>query len=415
MLPAERPAPGGVTLGAGRIDWDAHGTVRITGPAGEAVASDGVAAALAALAVTGATAGPLVGRPTMDAHPAPSDVEEPFAADVDMTSWALIVGGTQIVKVPRRIGTGDRGARLQRLVAERAPGLVPPVIGTVEHAESGAAVALVTQRVPGATDGWTWAVDALCAHLEGGADPVFPEQLGAMTARLHAALAAPGDAALATPGVTAPAAERGTRERAAAQAALSTVLAPGAGADERPGATARLLARADAMRALIATLPDPTAPPFTLHGDLHVGQVLRGNDGQLLVIDFDGDPQHPDDDAVGDAAIDVAHLQVSLDLVGAIVAKRRGDDPRIADWCLDAQQRLLDGYLAEPSAHQGRNLLDPTRLPGLRGAQLVRELGYARDFLPRWAYAADWAITHRFPADPTLEDPPWTPPAFTTT
>lgn len=412
------PAPGGVALGTGRIEWDARGHVHIAGPAGEAVASDGVAAALATLAVTGGTAGPLVGRPTTNAHPAPSDVEEPFAADVDMTSWALIIGGTHIVKVPRRLGAADRGARLQRLLAERAPGLVPAVIGTVEHADSGNVVALVTARVPDASDGWTWAVEDLTAHLDGGADPDFPRQLGELTGQLHAALA---DADLGVRRPTSDSdgsevARRGADERAAAQTALDDVLTHGAGDDARPGAHRRLAARAESLRTLVTTLPDPTAPTIALHGDLHVGQVLRGADGQLVVIDFDGDPQHPDDDALGDAAIDIAHLQVSLDLVGAIVAKRRGgDDPRIAEWCLSAQQRLLDAYRAVTPTRDGRALLDLRRLPGLRAAQLVRELRYARAFLPRWAYAADWALTHRVPADPDLEDPPWTPPASPTT
>ncbi|MGY6496809.1 MAG: phosphotransferase [Microcella sp.] len=415
MSPESPPAPGGAALGAGRIDWDARGTVTVTGPAGEAVAGDGVAAALAALASAGGTAGALVGRPAPHAPSAPGAEERAFAADIDMTSWALIVGDAQIVKVPRRLGAADRGARLQRIVAERAPDIVPPVIGTVEHASSGAVIAVVTELVFGASDGWTWAVDELADYLKGAREPLFPERLGALTARLHAALADATATATATAQGHSPA-TLGAAERASASAALDEVLTLGAGAEERPGAAARLAARAGALRALTASLPEPSGPRFALHGDLHAGQVLRAADGQLLVIDFDGDPQHPDDDAVGDAAVDVAHLQVSLDLVGAIVAKRHGgDEPRIADWCAGAQQRLLDAYLAEAPESRGVPLLDATRLPGLRAAQLIRELRYAREFLPRWAYAADWALTHRVPADPDLEDPPWTPPDFTTT
>ena len=30
-----------------------------------------------------------------------------------------------------------------------------------------------------------------------------------------------------------------------------------------------------------------------IHGDLHVGQVLRGGDGALYVNDFDGNPLAP--------------------------------------------------------------------------------------------------------------------------
>lgn len=404
------PAPGGVSLGAGRVEWDARGAVSITGASGEAVASDGVAAALAALAVSGATAGPLVGRPSSSASPAVSGAESAFAADVDMTSWALIVGSTHIVKVPRHLGTADRGARLQRLVAESAPALVPPVVGTVEHADTGTVVAVVTVRVPDATDGWSWAVDALMEHLDGGADPSFPDELGTLTAQLHVALAAATATSRTTPRA------RGAEERAAAVAVLADVIAHGAGAAERPGAAQRLAARSAALRDVIDALPDPTAPEFALHGDLHVGQVLRDGDGRLRVIDFDGDPQHPAGDDVGDAARDVAHLQVSIDLVGAIVAKRRGaDDTRIAQWCRTAQERLVAAYDAVAPSYGGQPLLDPARLPGLRAARLVRELRYARDFLPRWAYAADWAIAHRFSADPNLEDPPWTPPASSTT
>ena len=69
-------------------------------------------------------------------------------------------------------------------------------------------------------------------------------------------------------------------------------------------------------------------PLIDIHGDLHVGQVLRHSAPPAYAItDFDGNPvvrvdEHDDRQP---AAVDVTGMAASLDHVGRVVL-RRGDD-----------------------------------------------------------------------------------------
>jgi predicted trehalose synthase len=228
--------------------------------------------------------------------------------------------------------------------------------------------------------------------------------LGATVARLHDALGAEPAAAADD--------EPATRERralAALDAALESTVRTG-------GPTAaRLANRATSLRRDIRSL-GAAAPglAFDLHGDLHVGQVLRspGTPPRYTVIDFDGDPQldSAERGRTDAAARDVAHLLVSLDLVAAVAQKRLGRaDPAAFAWADRARGALLDAYRATLVRS---DLFDPALVPGFEAEQLAAELTYADRFLARWRYAPDAAITHRHPPTDDHPEDPWTPPPF---
>lgn len=367
-----------------------------------AAAGDGVAADLAALlqeeVPSGSAVVARVDRPIGIVH----GVESGFGPDVDMANWNVIVDGRLIVKVIGLLGDGDRATRLVRVILDHAPHAVPLLHGTIEVSTSAGprVVATVTEFLPGSVDGWTWVVDEALDALENGARSTWARELGALVATVHGALV------IDTAGEPATESER---NRAAVDE-LHALLA-----DESDTAQ-RLRARAETLEAAVRGIPATTAPTFAVHGDLHMGQVLLDSSGAMRLIDFDGDPQGGLDSDHTDAAVDLAHLLVSLDMVGAVVAKRLGADlPEIVGWCDHARSQLLEGY-REAARRLGVSfVLDEARLPGLEARRLISEFTYARDFLPRWRYASDWAVTHRFPAAPDIEDPPWTPPDSATT
>ncbi|UYN84234.1 MAG: hypothetical protein KIT89_03240 [Microcella sp.] len=369
-----------------------------------AAAGDGVAAAIAGLLAGAGSAPPAVQARVFSTMPPLRGVERAVGDGVDMTNWNVVIDDVVIIKVTTRLGDGDRAVRLVSAVSRHAPDAVPTLYGALElHSpDDVAVVATATALVPGAVDGWTWAVDELEAHLDGGASTAWPAAVGAMLAGVHAALRRETEAVgcSADDAHLVSAFVRDAHE-------LST--------DDDPLAR-RLAARLDAMLHDVTALTAGSAPRFAIHGDLHLGQLLRDLDHRFTLIDFDGDPQAALGHDEADAAVDLAHLLVSIDLVGAIAAKRRQhDDPRIIDWCTQMQQQLLSAYRTELARRGSSELLDAARLPGLRAAQLVRELTYARDYLPRWSYAADWAISHRYSPRPDAEDPSWIPPALPTT
>ncbi|MGW9630035.1 hypothetical protein ACWGST_04985 [Agromyces sp. NPDC055520] len=328
------------------------------------------------------------------------------AITVDQTNTSVILGDRLIVKLVGRWRAADRAAALLERLAAAGSDDVDRFVGRVEwrHPSLGTStLAIVTEYLPGAVDGWTWAVDDVVAALDGGPEPEWPALLGERIARIHGVLGAgAGRADAETP------AARADRASTALRSALR--LAQG-------DAGVRLRNRHESLARDIRSLG--TAAPgleFPIHGDLHVGQVLRspGPDGgaRYTVIDFDGDPQLAADEreAPDVAARDIAHMLVSFDLVAAVVQKRlqRGDARAFA-WADRARRAFLDAYREHVPNPE---LLDEALLPGFEAEQLVAELRYADRFLPAWIYAPDAAITHRHPSTNEHPEEPWTPPPF---
>lgn len=395
-----------LVLPHGRLCWAPNGAVSILNRDGEpARAGDGIATDLLRILVGGVVAPRGVTARVTAPFTLGRGIEQGFGDSVDMTNWNVVVDDRVIVKVMGRRGDGDRSVRLIDAITRHAPLAVPTPIGylRMSRPDGTPVIATMTEYIAGSTDGWSWAVDDAVVAVEHGTRSQWPRELGALVAQVHHALAKEttrdtGDVPPSPPQLL-------TRRKQLRQ------LIPGGGA-----AAQRLRARESALIDAIRRLPAPRTPIFSIHGDLHVGQVLRSPDGRLQLIDFDGDPQSSADHDAADAAVDVAHLLVSLDLIGAIVAKRMGADaPGILAWCDAARVDVLSGYTANDTHDTRPALLDLRRLPGLEAMQLCREFSYARDYLPRWQYAPDWAISHRLPADPSLENPPWTPPALSTT
>lgn len=337
------------------------------------------------------------------------------AITVDQTNTSVIVGERLIVKLVGRWSAANRASALLERLAAAGSDDVDRFVGRVEwrHPSLGTStLAVVTEYLPGAVDGWTWAVDDVVAALDGGPEPEWPALLGERVARIHGVL---GEGAVHSE-PEAPAA-RADRASTALRSALR--LASG-------DAGARLRNRHESLARDIRSL-DATAPglEFPLHGDLHVGQVLRSPDpgtgdgtgdgtdaARYTVIDFDGDPQLAVDEreAPDAAARDIAHMLVSFDLVAAVVQKRMQQaDARAFAWSDRARRDFLDAYRAHVPNGE---LLDEALLPGFEAEQLVAELRYADRFLPAWIYAPDAAITHRHPSTNEHQEEPWTPPPF---
>jgi maltokinase len=276
-----------------------------------------------------------------------------------------------------------RGAQLLGHLSAVGFAEVPAFFGVEEI--GGRIVAIVTGYVAGALDGWEWYVDDLSADLDAGdtgPSMATARRLGSIAARLHFALAKPS-AVIAEPvrrGDLAGEFARGLR-------LLSDVRRLKAGeADER---VEMIADRIVADVGLLAAVGDVQVQP--VHGDLHVGQMLRSGDA-IVVTDFDGDPVStaPRDPVDGverrSAMVDLAALVQSVDHVARIVAKRRPDlaDP-LDDFVAAATIAVVDAYAA--IAPVDEHLLRP-----LRVIQELHEFVYAATVLPRWRYVPEAAL-----------------------
>lgn len=300
--------------------------------------------------------------------------------DVDQTNELVVVGGRLVVKWMLHPGAdGDVAAKRLETLAEAGFEGVPGLHALV-RLPAGELVATITQFVDGAVDGWTWAVDDLRGHaVTGSPAPIDPiRSLGRLTARMHVALA--------TDGVS-----RADADQVAGWAR-------GAARDLESARLADDVAAAVAQRLQPIGLATATTV-IPVHGDFHIGQVLRTSDGRLLVIDFDGSPLLPaaERSEPQPAARDVAGMLASLDHVGRVVVHRtEGLDAagrqRVLDWIEAAQAAYLGDYRQSLDASGAGDLLDDELVDAFQVQQECREYAYAERYLPHWRYVPDAAL-----------------------
>lgn len=306
--------------------------------------------------------------------------------EVDQSNESIVVGGMAVVKRSVWLTPGNERPRVlpAHLLAAGFDEMPAPLgIASWEHPDGQTPLASIAAYLPEARDGWDWYVELLERSLDNrSADAVEPAgALGAITARLHIALATPTDA---LPAPTVEADEHAVVEaRRNAEADLEAALSSIVG-DEgmwlRESAT-RIREELDALEAReTVTVP--------IHGDLHVGQFLEWKGG-LAVSDLDGDPLGPGTFA-GPPARDVASLVQSLDHVGRIVERRRGG--AVASWIQEASDACLQAYRSELADRGAASLFDEGLLRPLRVAQELHELVYAERYLPGWRYVPDQAL-----------------------
>lgn len=366
-----------------------------------AKAGDGIAAALAAL-VTGETAPGTCGsrfdavRWASGAHWGDAAAER--AIDVDQTNESVVVGSQVVVKWTVRSSAGPEPAP-DRLAALVAAGFTdtPRPWGLLRWRADDSAeaaellVATVVAYLPGARDGWEWAVGDVRALARGALsmpDAVAPwSTIGDLVARMHLALPARGVATSAD-------------ARRWCRSALDELGQAVEVVDGPEGA--RLRGHAPRLRRLVEQLGTAAGTALQdVHGDLHVGQLLRWqapapDRTSYAVTDFDGNPVLTPQErlAPAPAAVDVAGLVQSLDHVARVVSHHTDyvDPGVVAEWIDAAQTTLLTSYRDALGSAGQSHRLDESLLPALRARQVVREFLYAARHLPHWRYVPDAAL-----------------------
>jgi maltokinase len=307
--------------------------------------------------------------------------------DVDQTNELVVVGAGPdrvVVKWDLHPAAGNQAgpvrlAALARVGFEGTPrtrALVGLAAGDVRFH-----VATIGEFVPEAQDGWDWAVDevrALAQGLPSRADEAV-DAVAVLVARMHVALA-DGEAGRAT-------------------GADAEAWAVDAG--EIVGDAELDLATRASVLAAVAPLADAAGTPVApIHGDLHVGQVLRTPEPvRYLVIDFDGSPTDTPAQRLAPAPVarDVASMLASWDHVGRVVLHRTdGLEPlqreRVVAWIERAQRLFLQAYTDELAAADRAELLDQKLVRPYQVLQECREYAYARRYLPHWRYVPDAAL-----------------------
>ena len=268
----------------------------------------------------------------------------PVGADQSNTS--LVYGDAYILKAFRRVSPGvNPDLEITRVLAEAGSSHVAAPVGWIEgelHGEP-TTFAVCSQFLKTGTEGWKLALTSvrdlfaegdLHADEVGGDFAGESERLGAATAEVHALLA----------------------ERLPSRAATR---------DELRDSSARMLEQlnsalesvpdlnpfAAALRDVFTALPDcgQTVIAQRIHGDYHLGQVLRVDSGWVL-LDFEGEPARPLPERVRPASPlrDIAGMLRSFDYASRFLLQDRLDAGNLAyraeEWAQRNRSAFCDGY-----------------------------------------------------------------------
>jgi maltokinase len=281
----------------------------------------------------------------------------------EQSNTSLIFGESAILKVLRRIFPGQNpDLEVTRALARRGSAHVAEPFGWIEADGDGDLILLgiLSRYLPAASDGWSLAATSLRDLYSGDGvraqGTIHPDQaggdfageafrLGVATAEVHADLAAAFGAAERPPGAFADLADRMTRNLDAALAEVP----------ELRGYAGKLRG----YYADLAAIGEPM-PVQRIHGDYHLGQVLRTTTG-WVVLDFEGEPLVPLQQrrAPHLALRDVAGMLRSFDYAARHQLLDRPDAEQLRDtadeWVERSQAAFGKGYAeaggTDPQSH----------------------------------------------------------------
>jgi predicted trehalose synthase len=303
-------------------------------------------------------------------HATAADVVGTRALTAEQSNSSVVVARTGapdlMLKVLRTVRHGENpDAEVARALAALGSTHVPAYFGALDaewpDGAGGTAaghLAVLQEFVPDAADAWALATRSAASGADFSAQAA---EIGSATAGLHASLASAFGTIPAT-------ADRVDDLCRLWEARLTAAVR------DAPS----LAERAPAIRAVQLAAREGAWPPLQrIHGDLHLGQILRAqtgsSTGRWLFVDFEGEPLRALAERVEPepALRDVAGMLRSFDYAAA--TSRRDE------WAAPCRGAFLDAYRRAAGTH-----LDPALLRALELDKAVYEASYEARNRPAW-------------------------------
>jgi maltokinase len=264
----------------------------------------------------------------------------------EQSNSSLVYGESYILKLFRKVQPGiNPDLELTRALADAGSQHIARPVGWIEGQLDGVPTTfgLMQEFLTFGTEGWALALNSvrdLFAEADLHADEVGgdfageAERLGQATAEVHQDLA---------------------RVLPTRDLSRSEIAQLGAGMNARLDAACRVAPELDpyhdAIADVFSRLADEveTARVQRVHGDLHLGQVMRTDFGWVL-LDFEGEPAKPVDDRreLSSPVRDVAGMLRSFDYAARhLLAEQPADkqlEYRAGEWTVRNREAFCDGY-----------------------------------------------------------------------
>jgi maltokinase len=301
----------------------------------------------------------------------------------EQSNTSIVFGEAYILKLFRKVARGGNpDLEITRALAEAGSTAVVPPLGWLETDLDAEATTLGMMQpfLRGANEGWALAVTSvrdLYAEADLHADEVGgdfageSERLGATTAEVHGLLAQ-----------ALPSRRADSAENAATAKQMHERL------DAAVAVVPELTTYADGLRTAydaLAALP-AGVPVQRIHGDFHLGQVLRVDDG-WKIIDFEGEPARPlsERTALMSPLRDVAGMLRSFDYAARHLLAEQPSSPGLAyranEWAERNRDAFCDGY-ARACGRDPRE--DAVLLRAMELDKAVYEVVYEARNRPSW-------------------------------
>ncbi|MTD59024.1 maltokinase N-terminal cap-like domain-containing protein [Amycolatopsis pithecellobii] len=304
----------------------------------------------------------------------------------EQSNTSLVYGNQYILKLFRKLSPGENpDVRLHRALQEQGSEHVAPLLGSITGELDGrpATVGMLQRFITDAVDGWAMATTSVRDLM---ADPELPPDLlggdfAGESQRLGQAVATVHNELRRALGEQLADADELDRTVKAMHDRLDKVLA----------AVPQLREQAPALRAAFDRVRDTEGPvPMQfIHGDLHLGQVLRTVTGWLL-LDFEGEPAAP----VSERSVlrtplrDVAGMLRSFDYAAHQMLIGQPEDPRLEERALEWARRnraaFCDGYTKNAGDPVGDPRSQGFLLRALELDKAVYEVAYEHANRPEW-------------------------------